>query len=105
MHHHYVGHAEDACDRHDVAEEIVIELAFEERRIDRARRAEQQERITSAGARTTASVPIVVDAPGRFSITNCWPRRSERHCPFRRAAMSVVPAGAKPTMMRTGRAG
>src|SRR6516162_2861487 len=105
MHHHYVGHAEDACDRHDVAEEIVIELAFEERRIDRARRAEQQERMTSAGARTTASVPIVVDAPGRFSITNCWPRRSDSQCPIRRATMSVVPAGVNGTITRTGRVG
>src|SRR5262249_33638055 len=49
MHHHDVGHAEDACDGHDVAEEIVIELAFEERRIDRARRGDQQERITVRG--------------------------------------------------------
>jgi hypothetical protein len=30
----------NARDRRDVAEEIVIELAFEERRIDRARRAD-----------------------------------------------------------------
>ena len=49
MHHHDVGHAKDACDRHDVAEEIVIELAFEERCIDRARRGGQQERITIRG--------------------------------------------------------
>ena len=49
MHHHDVGHAEDACDRHDVAEEIVVEFAFEERRVDRARRGDQQERIAIRG--------------------------------------------------------
>src|SRR6516165_9693926 len=49
MRDHDVGHAEDACDRHDVAEEIVIELAFEERFIDRARRGGEQERITIRG--------------------------------------------------------
>jgi len=49
MHHHDVGHAKDACDRHDVAEEIVIELAFEERCIDRALRADHEQRITIRG--------------------------------------------------------
>jgi len=34
-------------------------------------------------------------------MTNCWPSRSDSHCPIKRAMMSVPPAGAKPTMMRT----
>jgi hypothetical protein len=36
---------------------------------------------------------------------DCWPSRSDSHCPMIRAAMSVVPAAGKPTMMRTGRDG
>jgi hypothetical protein len=59
----------------------------------------------SGAAFTTASVAILVPAPGRFSTTNCWPSRSESHCPMIRATMSVAPPAAKPTMMRTGRAG
>ena len=59
----------------------------------------------SAGARTTASVPILLPPPGRFSTMKVWPSRSDSHCPISRARMSVAPAGVKPTMMRTGRAG
>src|SRR6516165_12752032 len=105
MHDYDVGHAEDACDRHDVAEEIVIDLAFEERCIDRARRGGQQERITIRGRTHDHLGPDRVDAPGRFSMTNCWPRCSESHCPISRAAMSVVPAGANGTITRTGHVG
>jgi DNA-binding transcriptional LysR family regulator len=35
--------------------------------------------LSSAGARTTASVPILPPAPGRFSMTNRWPSRSDNH--------------------------
>src|SRR5262245_15784927 len=97
MHHHDIGHAHDACDRRDVAEEIVALIALG---VPTSRSV-----YPSAGARTTASVPIIVDAPGRFSITNCWPRRSESHWPISRARMSVVPAGANGTIKRTGRVG
>jgi putative tryptophan/tyrosine transport system substrate-binding protein len=45
----------------------------------------------------------VAAALGRFSTMNCWPSLSESACPTRRATMSVVPPGANPTMMRTGR--
>src|SRR4051812_46923731 len=44
-------------------------------------------------------------APGRLSITNCWPRASDSFCPTRRASTSVVPPGAKGTSNRTGLAG
>src|SRR5262245_14297718 len=50
-------------------------------------------------------MPILPPAPGRFSTTNCWPTRSDNHWPIRRAATSVVPAGANGTTMRTGRDG
>src|SRR6516165_5611545 len=45
----------------------------------------------SGAAFTTASVAILVPAPGRFSTTNCWPSRSDSHCPIIRATMSVAP--------------
>ena len=44
IHHHDVGHADDARDRRDVADEIEIELVVE-RRIDRVRRADQEKRV------------------------------------------------------------
>jgi hypothetical protein len=44
-------------------------------------------------------------APGRFSITNCWPRSWPILAPTTRAEMSaVVPAG-KPLITRTGAVG
>src|SRR5215467_15346108 len=36
--------------------------------------------------------------PGRFSMTNGWPRRSDSHCPIRRAMVSAPPAGANGTI-------
>src|SRR6516165_8175650 len=35
----------------------------------------------SAAEFTTYSVPMLPPKPGLFSITNCWPRRSDSHCP------------------------
>jgi hypothetical protein len=42
--HHHVGHARDARDRRDVADEVVAELVVE-RRVDRVRRAHHDERV------------------------------------------------------------
>src|SRR5215467_12362365 len=36
-------------------------------------------------------------------VAGTCPSRSDSHCPIRRATMSVEPAGANGTMMRTGR--
>jgi site-specific recombinase XerD len=47
----------------------------------------------------------VLPAPGRFSMMNCWPSRSESHWPISRATMSAPPPAGKPVMMRTGRLG
>src|SRR5262245_56784046 len=41
IHHHYSGHASDASDRRDSADEIEIEFVVE-RRVDRVRRAHQE---------------------------------------------------------------
>ena len=78
IHHHDVRRAHDACDRRDVADEIEIELVVE-RRVDRVRRTDQEKRIAVRGARTTASVAILPPAPGRFSMMNGWPSRSDNH--------------------------
>ncbi|MND08779.1 hypothetical protein D3C83_316490 [compost metagenome] len=50
----------------------------------------------------TVSVPMLPLAPGLFSMRNCWPRRSVRKSPIRRAMMSVAPPAGKPTTMRAG---
>jgi integrase len=39
----------------------------------------------------TVSVARLLAAPGRFSMTNWRPSRSDSHCPIRRALMSFVP--------------
>jgi hypothetical protein len=59
----------------------------------------------SGGARTTASVAVLLDAPGRFSTTKGWPSRSVNHSLISRARMSFGPPATKPTTKRTGRAG
>jgi hypothetical protein len=87
-----------------------VELNALERDVEQARAkfAGDPARLRSpatAGARTTASVPMLVPPPGRFSMTNGWPSRSDSHCPIRRATMSVAPPGASGTITRTGRVG
>jgi hypothetical protein len=53
-------------------------------------------------SRRAASWPF---APGRFSTTTGWPRRSESLVLKARAAMSEAPPGAKGTSRVTGRVG
>jgi len=50
-------------------------------------------------------MPILVPAPGRFSMTKGWPSRSDSHWPISRARMSNAPPGGTGTTIRTGRAG
>src|SRR5262249_23310450 len=59
----------------------------------------------SGAERTVASAATLVPAPGRFSTTNGWLRRSDSHCATRRARMSDALPALKPTRMRTGRVG
>ena len=54
----------------------------------------------SAGERTTASAPMIVLPPGRFSMTTDWPRLFARCSPSRRADRSAAPPGGKGTTMR-----
>src|SRR5262249_50454210 len=96
--------ASDARNRRDVADEIKIELVVEGG-VDRVHESGHKERISVRGAVTTLSVPMLLAAPGGFWMTIGWPSRSDSHCPIRRPMMSVPPAGANPTMMRTGRDG
>jgi hypothetical protein len=86
-----------------VSASLQIELVVESR-VDRMRACHQEERI-AVGRRATASVPIVPPAPGRLSMTNGWPRRSDSHCAIGRARMSLVLPAGKVTTIRTGRAG
>ena len=73
MHHHHEWHATDARDRRDVADEIEVELVVK-RRVDRVVATTRRSVWPSAAARTTASVAMLVPAPGRFSMTNGWPK-------------------------------
>jgi hypothetical protein len=51
------------------------------------------------------SLPIVPPAPGRLSITNCWPIARVNPWPCARARISVVPPAENATMTRTGLTG
>ena len=44
-------------------------------------------------------------APGRFSITGCWPQVFDSDCPSMRASTSTAPPAAYGTRMRTGLVG
>ena len=48
------------------------------------------------------SVPMMPLAPGRVSITTCWPHCSVIFCPSMRAIVSDVPPGDQGTIMRIG---
>src|SRR5215467_1750565 len=53
----------------------------------------------------TAAAPILVPAPGLFSITSCLPQILDRRSAVMRATVSVEPPSAYGTTMRTGRVG
>jgi len=53
----------------------------------------------------TYAVPIVPDAPDRFSTTNGWPSESESFAAIRRAIGSVDPPGGYGTTNFTGLVG
>src|SRR5215510_10144580 len=48
---------------------------------------------------------MLAPAPGRFSITTCWPQTSDSRAPMVRAMMSVAPPGTNGTIRRTKRVG
>ena len=50
-------------------------------------------------------IDLNAPAPGRFSITNGLPKRSDSFCPNRRPRMSVPPPGANGTTKLTWRLG
>src|SRR5262245_56813011 len=98
------GDAYETSYRCDVSNKIEIEPVIK-RGIDCVRRVGEQERVAVGGARTTASVAMLVPAPSRFSTSNDWPSRAASHSPTMCASRSIpLPAG-KPTKMRTGRVG
>jgi len=104
MHLHAVILVADAPDRRDVADKIVLSFSYSVA-LTAFWRPAWSSVYPSADASTTASVAMLPPAPGRFSMMNCWRKRSDSHCAIRRAAMSGAPPAANPTKMRTGRAG
>src|SRR5437868_1054646 len=56
----------------------------------------------SAGAFTSAAVPVMLPAPGRFSITSGWPSALESDGPTARVTASMPAPGDEVTMMRSG---
>ena len=59
----------------------------------------------SGAARATAAAPMLVPAPGRFSITNGLPSRCSSFGATSRATISMPPPGPVGTTIVTGRAG
>jgi len=61
--------------------------------------------VPSGAERATAAAPILVPAPGRFSMTNGLPKRCSSFGASRRATISMPPPGPVGTTIVTGRAG
>src|SRR5256885_2306973 len=61
--------------------------------------------VPSGALFATSSAAMLPPAPGRFSITTCWPRDSASFWPRARARMSLGPPGVKPTTKRAGFSG
>src|SRR5262245_32478654 len=59
----------------------------------------------SGSDRATASAPILLPAPPRFSITTCWPQISDSFAATIRPTPSVPPPGGNGTTRRTTREG
>src|SRR5262249_23084288 len=53
----------------------------------------------------TYSAPMLLPAPGLFSMNTCWPHIAESLSASMRATISVGPPAATGTMMRTGLVG
>src|SRR5262249_43829367 len=104
IHYHDIGKADDGCDRCDIADEIEIEFVVKGR-VDCVRWTHHEQHIAVSGLAHDGLGVDVAAAPGRFSMMNCWPSRSDNHCPTSRAVMSVAPAGPTGTIKRTGRDG
>src|SRR5215831_9468616 len=81
--HHEKRDANNASNWRDVVEKKEIKIVVQ-RRVDRRRSVNHEERVAVWADFTTASVAMLVPAPGRFSTTNGWPRRSESCWPIRR---------------------
>src|SRR5215813_6762798 len=76
VHYHDFGHAGDASNRRDVSVEIETKL-FVQRSVDRVCASDQEDRVAIRGRtndRLGSDLP-----PGRLSITNGWPSRSDSH--------------------------
>ena len=98
-----LGTRQDARDWRDVADEIEIELVVE-RRVDRVVRTDHEAACSRPAAHSRPPrSPILLPAPGRFSMTNLLAEPLRQPLPIRRARMSLPPPAAKPTTMRTGR--
>src|SRR5207245_11442817 len=61
--------------------------------------------VPSGALRATSTAAILPPAPGRFSITTCWPQDSASFWPRARARISLGPPGVKKTKKRTGFSG
>src|SRR5215471_19916381 len=61
--------------------------------------------LPSGLARATTWLPMLPDAPGRFSTTTGWPSRGARRSATKRAIMSGPPAGVNGTIRRIGWSG
>ena len=91
-------------DRHDIADEIVVELVVE-CRIDCTLNRDQQERMPISGSldhRLDGEIPA---APRSVSMMNGCPSRSDSHSAIKRPRISGELPGAIPMIKRTGRVG
>ena len=102
--HHHIRHAHDRGDRRDVAPELEMQLVVE-RRVDRLRRRYHQDGV-SVGCRINDCLHAdIACRAGPVLDDKRLPKPLRQPCPTARAMMSLGPAGANGTMIRTGRDG
>src|SRR5215510_11407586 len=88
-----VGHAHDACDRRDVADDIEIEL-FIQRRVDRVRRGHQEKCVAVRWGTHDRFGADIGAATWAVFYDELLAEPPESHGPMSRARMSGNPPGA-----------
>src|SRR5262245_15431519 len=103
VHLHDMGHADDAGNRCDVTDKIVVEF-FKQRRVDRGGSANHEECVAVSGCahdRLNADIAAAARAVLNEELLAETFRQPLTDC----ALMSFTAPAAKGTMMRTGRVG
>ena len=105
VHHQGIGADRHVDDRREVLGDVVRRRLMDDHRERQAARRVQQRIAVRRGVRSPALLPMMPAAPGRFSTTKVWCKRSPSFCASIRAITSTPPPAATGTMICTGLSG